>query len=55
MPATVKVWFTGGVRGKVRPLHSTTVSLSSTLAVNLKVDVRSAIPFTTVLVTVRLA
>ena len=44
LPATVNMWFTDGVGGEVVPVHSTTVPLSSALAVNLKVEVMSAAP-----------
>ena len=40
-PATMRVWVAVCVPVAVKPLHSTTVPLSSALAVNLKVDVRS--------------
>ena len=39
LPATMRVRFTDGVEGIVKPLHSTTVPLSQMVAVNLKMEV----------------
>ena len=55
LPATVRVWLSDGVGGEVIPLHSTTVPLSPGLPVNLKVEVMSAAPFTTVPTLVKVA
>ena len=55
LPAIVRVWFADGVEGIVKPLHSTTVPLRPGLAVNLKVEVMSAAPFTGVPILVRVA
>jgi len=41
-PAMMRVWVAGGAVVVVTALHCTTVPLSSAVAVNLKVEVRSA-------------
>ena len=41
----MRVWFSDGVEGIVKPIHSTTVPLSPAVAVNLKVEVMSLAPF----------
>jgi len=42
LPTAMRVRFADGTVDRVTPLHSTTVPFSSAVAVNLKVDVRSA-------------
>ena len=51
----MRLWFALGTPLSVAAIHCTTVPLSPALAVNLKVELRSAIPFCTALMFVKFA